>query len=1268
MNCAPLAMAAVLMPYEVRAQTGAFQGAITGVSGTVDRAVSGNNETLTIGSKTATINWSPYDHQTGGGAIDFLPAGNVATFTSAPGIADYTALNRIIPRNSSRPIALNGSVVSTLQGSDAIGGHIWFYSPGGLVIGSEAVFDVGSLLLTSIDPTDWSANSEGFKATFDGCGCPDAKIQVQPGASINALEEGSYIAMIAPRIEQGGTVRVNGSAAYVAAQQLSMTLNEGLFDIQVDIGTGDSQGIVHTGETSGPASTALNDRQVITMVAVPKNDALTMLLDGGQIGYDEAVSASVENGQVVLSAGYSVSQRSFDGEDLGGAIGATAADMAITGGDFTSSVKAAATGAIDASGGGGTLSFAGDVSLQALQSATLTAHEGEIVTVVGDARVSADDLRDFTTADGELAIDAHGGTAAITAETRGLIDISGSARVSADARGATDSASSVGGNATAGEASIEAAGGSISVGGSANIRAHAFGGDASAAGIGGNALGGSASILVDGGDASFSDVEVDTNGRGGDGGTGGEGHGGTSFVGVERGSLAVSGTLTENANGIGGEGLEGASGQATGGHASLVVGMSDEPSSDGLGIAEDLAASANIHAADLNANAIGGNGLAAVGGRASGGTVEIVAETAHGSLLIDTLGADAKATGGDGADGGDASADAGSITLRAVNDGETENLGAMDIGSATLVAIANGGIGGIDPTSGTANGGQIDIRADGGKLSLQSVSAFVDAQNAGGIEIGAGIGSGGQAGQLEIGTLAAKARGEHGGSIEVSAAAGTVADVGDAELIATGTTDGGHISLLADGTIDASDLLLTSGGDIDVLIGAGGSLDVAGTFEADAIGTMTLSDGGSGGAIHANVIDLGAQEIISTADLEASTVLLAALGDFSVANVEAQDATFMAGGLADFTGTVSAPTITVTSGDINIAQGASLGVSGVTQLLTLNAVSGGSPVVLGDVAGVADGQYQLFEDGAFHADAIIFNAVGEGGGAAPDILVGNFQIGGSDAAGGGVANLTLNTEGSVRVDGDFQFTDLGAGDALNINAGEAIEVNTDSASIALTDSSGALAGTLNLNADNVWIASSALLAQLETDPNFSGRDEALATSGSVNPEGFVRAGGINAAITQTFLVQNGGTADDPSGVTVGEAGLTITNSSQSPATIIVFGRQLNSDGSIIGGKDLVAHVTLAGLSGYTSNSTINGCAIDIACIEPPEALPPEAILGPIGLMDSPLDVDELVSLDLVLTLGDDLVDEPVTSGIDPIPTDEGRRCSKDDVPGRPRCR
>ena len=295
LSCASLAIATAAL-HPGRAEAQAFQGNWTNVSGSsvgFDRLTPGK-DTITIGGPTATIDWSPSDIE-GSGTINFLPAGNTVTFTS--GQSSYTVLNRVVPNDPSRAIGLNGKIESFINNGAATGGNIWFYSPGGIVVGATATFDVGGLLLTSLAPTDgWTATGGSFAA---GETTPGA-IQIESGAEINALAQGSYVALLAPRIEQGGDVRVNGSAAYVAANSLTMNINQGLFDISVDVGTDDQQGIVHTGSTTGPANAAAGDNHTIYMAAVPKNQALTMLL-GGTIGFD-AGGADVQNGQIILTA------------------------------------------------------------------------------------------------------------------------------------------------------------------------------------------------------------------------------------------------------------------------------------------------------------------------------------------------------------------------------------------------------------------------------------------------------------------------------------------------------------------------------------------------------------------------------------------------------------------------------------------------------------------------------------------------------------------------------------------------------------------------------------------------------------------------------------------------------------------------------------------------------------------------------------------------------------------------------------------------------
>jgi filamentous hemagglutinin family protein len=299
-SCATMAMAsAALMPQKAHAQ--AFQGTIMSATNASQTSVGTGTETITVTAPTATVNWNPTGSPNTNNNLDFLPAGTVATFQGTADAGNYTVLNRIVP-DGAYAIELNGTVNSYVDGG-ATGGNIWFYSPNGILVGGSAVFNVGGLLLTTADPGDsWTADANGFSGSFSASNT-SSKISIANGAQINAQND--YVALIAPRIEQGGDVTVGSSAAYVAADQVNMTFSAGLFDIAVGLGTDDANGIVHTGNTIGIANGS--GGQAIYMVAVPKNTALQMLLQGGTVGFQDALGASVQDGQIILSAGYSVS-------------------------------------------------------------------------------------------------------------------------------------------------------------------------------------------------------------------------------------------------------------------------------------------------------------------------------------------------------------------------------------------------------------------------------------------------------------------------------------------------------------------------------------------------------------------------------------------------------------------------------------------------------------------------------------------------------------------------------------------------------------------------------------------------------------------------------------------------------------------------------------------------------------------------------------------------------------------------------------------------
>ena len=422
-SCATLALVAgALAPTRATAQ--AFAGTPTTIAGTVsyDRATPGS-ETINVGSSTATINWAPSDVQ-GTGNINFLPLGTTATYQGGAGLTDFTVLNRIVPSVTTRPVELNGTVLSKLPGG-ATGGNVWFYSPGGILVGSKAVFDVGGLLLSSIDlPNSFSTNSTGFSATFSKTETGAGPIQVLPGAQIDARS--NYVALVAPRIEQGGTVSVNGSVAYAAADQVGLTLNQGLFDIAVPfgLGTSDGNGIVHTGATGGPANNASTDNHTIYLFAVPKNQALTMLLDGS-IGYGEATSATVNNGQIVLTSGFSTG---------GGTSGATIGSNGAA--SFTSDLIGELDGPIRIQATSGNVSFSGDVELVddaplGTGGITLLADNEHVLSVGGDAILDSLDTVDIK-AQGAGLIDVTGNLEAFATGAVSLSDSAGLGTISAD--------------------------------------------------------------------------------------------------------------------------------------------------------------------------------------------------------------------------------------------------------------------------------------------------------------------------------------------------------------------------------------------------------------------------------------------------------------------------------------------------------------------------------------------------------------------------------------------------------------------------------------------------------------------------------------------------------------------------------------------------------------------------------------------------------------------------------------------------------------------
>ena len=875
-------------PDAARAQAINATPATTGGNVTYSRftAPTPNAEIITVETPQAIINWTPTAPASGPWV--FLPGGNVVTFQNGVSVTNFAVLNRILPTLGAA--RFDGRVVSRLRDVSGnvtgFGGTVVFSSPGGIIVGPTGAFDVGSLVLTTLNVADdgngnFLSPNGGFQYELSG-DSSSGSIVTAAGSRIDALTGGSYVALVAPQVTHGGAIRVDGSAAFIGAEQVSFSVNEGLFDIQVTTGSGNATPIVHTGSTGGPASAGGTDNHGIYMVAVPKNQAITMLLEGS-VGFDAATDVTVENGVIILSAGYNVSGTqiaSRSNSDL-------PASIEINGGTYTSDVVGQASGDATATATqGDPLAFDGDLSLQAAGRAALIAdasstasvdgdleligidpntrrpgearleaRTGAVVTLGGNVTLSADHFPSLARLDSIPLIgqSTQGGTAALLSQG-GSITIAGGLDVTASASGGLGT--SAGGNATGGTASVEANGGSIDVTGTVNILAVALGGSSQATsgnGTGGTArlssLGGSVDI---GGLLFMSASAVGGLGRDGPPTIAGTSRGGTATVEAfafegSGGTIAVDGGTFLLADGgqlllppgaFGSEGplLINSGGTGEGGSVNVLVRGGSLASPSLLlfarGIGGDVATPPF------------GNGRAGYAG--TGGDVTI--EFSDTNSNIGLLGATALGQGGDGSDGiateGSSIGGAGGAGTGGTVDMLVQG-GTTTIGSVTIGAPGTGGAGGAGGfdglsaggTGGLGTGGEAIVTAGaGGRLLTSSLS--VEASGDGGVggagSFGFDVGGVGGAGGAGVGGLAEV--GTTGGDIVISGV--------ESELRIAAIGFGGTGGTGGQTTGDAG-----PGGD-----GGGGGSGTGGTAQIDIAGgsittPRTSVDGsGSGGA------------------------------------------------------------------------------------------------------------------------------------------------------------------------------------------------------------------------------------------------------------------------------------------------------------------------------------------------------------------------------------------------------------------------------------
>jgi hypothetical protein len=1038
------------------------------------------SETITVNTPTAIINWNRAE-------ADFLPQGNVATFQNGSGTSNFAVLNRIFSVDGG-PVAFNGTVISRLTdissgASLGPGGTVIFQSSGGIIVGSTAVFDIGNLVLTTLNVVDETGYGDFLfdgGLVFSGANPPyDQAVIVEPGARINATAEGSYVVLAAPRIEQHGSVYVNGNVGYLGGENGYYTVNNGLFDIVLEAGSdGNSTPIIHTGSTGGPASTGAGDPHGIYMLTTPfsSGQAVTMLLSGS-IGFDEAVSASVENGQIVLSAGFSASP--FGGEKY------AEGNIVITGGEFTSDVFARATRNIIATSTDGALSFSGDftatayervqlsaidgavtvggdVSLTALGPqdfesgygnfssggfgtlgvdvtggiAEITAENGQTVTIAGNATLDASAVGEFEF-DGDLdAGDGIGGTVRVQATTGGSIDIGGDLLMTATGAGAvTDYVPATGGRGQGGNATISAQNGSVTVAGGLFVDVSGTGSrtDASVTGQGASGTGGFVDIFAFNGNVSFGAAGgIVARGTGGavegtddPAAIGGTGQGGSIFISASGGNVSLGPAMSIDMSGQGGAGPTGGIGRGGGVFLSASGGQLD------LGV---LSVAARGSGGDSTEGESGGDGV--------GGNVQIAAFGSPGSLITaDSAQIFASGQGGNGDTGGEGQG--GFIRLAAEAGG-----GELQFGDISADASGTGGVG--TTTGGAGIGGEILISAELGYGSpgLPGIATFGNA-SLGAFGTGGAGGVGGGAGT--------------GGVIELSAVGGETvfADIdaradglGGAGGTGAGGAGAGGVSLIYvrdDGEFTFADATLTTDGiggngatggtgtggiqvNDPVVRPSGGAFvsSFGGTVTGNSVVLSSRGDGGNGatgaggdgqgGSATVNVFNGPIAGLIDIGSATIDNSATGGAGGTSAAGVGAAGGNAFAGvlnyaGAETLSGTLRVDSLT----QISTATGGA-GGAGTTGAGGRGGDAFGGFIQAGGTSGLGSGDVNgVVELGSVTGDA---SATGGAGGA-------NGGAGGNGAGG----TLALLSRGGILTAGNVGFVANGTGGAGNGGAG-----------------------------------------------------------------------------------------------------------------------------------------------------------------------------------------------------------------------------------------
>ncbi|MCS6242328.1 MAG: filamentous hemagglutinin N-terminal domain-containing protein [Opitutus sp.] len=235
------------------------------VSGVASLQQSGANLTITQSSQQLITNWQTFN------------IGSDASVRFVQPSASSVALNRV---QSSDPSAIYGSLSSN--------GQVFLLNPAGVIFGASARVDVGGLVASSLALSD-AGFLAGRHAFEKNAGAAAAWV-VNAGQIRTA--EGGYVAFLAPRVENQGTISAaQGSVALVAADKVSLNFDgQRLINFTVDQGALDAQ-VQNSGRLQASGGAVL--------LSARAADHLTQSVVN-QSGVIEASSLTTKGGRIVL--------------------------------------------------------------------------------------------------------------------------------------------------------------------------------------------------------------------------------------------------------------------------------------------------------------------------------------------------------------------------------------------------------------------------------------------------------------------------------------------------------------------------------------------------------------------------------------------------------------------------------------------------------------------------------------------------------------------------------------------------------------------------------------------------------------------------------------------------------------------------------------------------------------------------------------------------------------------------------------------------------